>query len=610
MVPVAALACFVVGCDDEESTTGPSGPPPKVVNVVVDTNRDGVLDGDDETNEEAWGIDHGAIFLANIDDDDLNGMPDAEDEWVNGEFDAYDMAVIKIAAWPQVPDGATGTLTIDEVSVWHTRVHEVANPDEPNRGLWQFTPIAGSLGPCGAGGVPDCTQVGSIPISTDQIRTGATFAIEGVRPIGITASQGWSGTVGLGFSAVGADAAPILTEANPVDGIDWAQMRVAPWLLLGNMSATTRVYSSHQIGALVNDLTQSLGEQQIEYVQTTNWGDIWTEDFFETGYMSMPADGYHQGMLVGIPRPWGRGSNSDANHPISWLRASHQGVDMAALLHLDNLTWMGDSYDSFGNHDLIPPYVNGTEVYPLGRIIYGTQIRTETRVFYEGQIVQGPPLVVDTSWLAVGHVDEALSYVPADTDRGWKLMRASPDLCRTMMMDWQSQGHGGAIMLEGKMGYIGNQYTSVAISIDEMLADADFATWNQASQADVDAMVDMITASAGLGPDEIIEIPFYYERFAPGQMLAYHPGTVNSLVTNDAIHMPDPFGPNINGVDGFKQDLLDRLGPGSGLGSEGQGMTVYFIDDWEYHIAMGEVHCATNQEGPPGEQNTWWEGLR
>ncbi len=621
ILPVTALGVVAVGCGDDETTTGPTGPPPKVINVIVDTNRDGILDGDDEEFENEWTADHGASFLANVDDDDLNGVPDAEDEVVNGEYDSWDLAKIQIGAWPQVSDGTIGTLTIDDISMWHVRVHLLTNPDEPNVALWQWAPVAGSVGPCGSGGIPDCQQIPTVQVNTDQIKNGAIFGIEGVRHVGLTSSAGWSGTVQLSFSASQADGTPILTEANPVDGIDWAQTRVAPWLLFGNATVTTRVYSSPADGPLVAGLTEALAAAEVEYVLAHNWGDWWTEDFFETGYSAIPANAdpasenpedsfFIHGMTVAIPRPWGRGDATDVNHPITWLRGNHQGADAAAVMLYDT-AWVGTSYDSYGNHDLLPPYVNGAEVYPLGRIIYGTSIRQETQAFYEAQLVQGPPLVVDTSWLAVGHVDEALSYVPANTERGWKLLRSSPDLCRQMMLDWQGQGHGSKLMLEGRMGYVGNTYTNVEVSIDDLLADPDFATWNQSSQANVDAMVDLVVATTGLAPDEIVPMPLFYENVGGGAMLAFHPGTVNSLVVGDYMNVPDPWGPDIDGVDGFKQDLIDRLGtPLNALGSTGEGMTLHFINDWAYHIAMGEVHCATNQEGFPAVQAPWWEGLR
>src|SRR6202000_2170580 len=46
--------------------------PAPVVDLRADTNRNGTLDFDDPTedaNEDTWDATHGAVFLANIDDD-------------------------------------------------------------------------------------------------------------------------------------------------------------------------------------------------------------------------------------------------------------------------------------------------------------------------------------------------------------------------------------------------------------------------------------------------------------------------------------------------------------------------------------------------------------
>ncbi|MEM9691684.1 MAG: protein-arginine deiminase family protein, partial [Myxococcota bacterium] len=112
----------------------------------------------------------------------------------------------------------------------------------------------------------------------------------------------------------------------------------------------------------------------------------------------------------------------------------------------------------------------------------------------------------------------------------------------------------------------------------------------------------------GLGSDEVIEMPFLFEGTNSG-LVAYNPGTVNSLVFGDTIVIPDPFGPSIDGKDGFRVDLEARLGSGvNGLGLDGDGLAVYFADNWDlYHVLLGEVHCGTNISGPPQNEIPWWE---
>jgi protein-arginine deiminase len=167
------------------------------------------------------------------------------------------------------------------------------------------------------------------------------------------------------------------------------------------------------------------------------------------------------------------------------------------------------------------------------------------------------------------------------------------------------------MMFVGRYTYWG---TSAAVSINQLLSDVDLMGWNRAAQADLDEMVDDLVDEVGLSDDEIIEIPVLFENVSfDGEegMVAYTPNAVNSLVFDDTFVAAWPFGPNIDGVDGFAQDLVDRLtDPANELGSDGAGLYVYFTDDWDwYHVMDGEVHCGTNINGPPQQEIRWWEAM-
>jgi protein-arginine deiminase len=65
--------------------------------------------------------------------------------------------------------------------------------------------------------------------------------------------------------------------------------------------------------------------------------------------------------------------------------------------------------------------------------------------------------------------------------------------------------------------------------------------------------------------------------------------------------VPKPFGPVLGGRDLFEEDLRSEL--------LALGLTVSFLDDWyEYHVNLGEVHCATNTlRRPKAAQWKWWD---
>ena len=85
-----------------------------------------------------------------------------------------------------------------------------------------------------------------------------------------------------------------------------------------------------------------------------------------------------------------------------------------------------------------------------------------------------------------------------------------------------------------------------------------------------------------------------------GYLVAWVPNVVNGMVLPNGVYAPpDPHGPEIAGVDLFK-DLLDTsLTP--------VGYTAHWVENWDlYHIYAGEVHCGSNVTNQVPTQ-PWWE---
>src|SRR5262245_59268674 len=140
-----AAVTGIAGCGGGDETGGASPRKPvkhpTVIDIVVDANRNGELDDDDEPIKNEWTVEHGASFLANLDDDDGDGVRDAEDEIINGDADYNDLAYIAVKPWPTAPKGATGYFTIDDASAANTRLWK-----QGMDGAWSL--VAGSIGPC------------------------------------------------------------------------------------------------------------------------------------------------------------------------------------------------------------------------------------------------------------------------------------------------------------------------------------------------------------------------------------------------------------------------------------------------------------------------------
>jgi protein-arginine deiminase len=614
----------VLGCGGGSSGGG-GAPPADIIDLVADTNRNGVLDENDPTEQQReaeWDATVGASFIANLDDDDGDGRCDAEDELINGGADLADFAVFKVAAWPTVPKDGEGVLRIDPEAAESVRIFR-DNPDGTT------SLVLGSIGPCTS--TSDCTYALEYRLPNGDVLTGVNFRIEARRfrgmPLDSLNPQDdakkslWSGFVDLSYSVEKLGTAERYASKEAPDGFDKVRMRVSPWLMFGSLGLHDTLYSSEASPALVEGNTAAAQGAGVAYApyadsaqQPGGWTDIWTEDFFQTGWTGFPGpNGTVQGMRIYNPRPWGRPPQNATPevmkdyHPTRWIwgnpakgrPAAALGPDRGAAEFYNRSNFQtGNTQDSHGNHDLVPPHKD----YKMGRIFVGNKVMASTMDFYTAQGVQGPPIVVDTTWLAVEHVDEFFHFVPAKTALGWKLLVASPGLMTKMLKDLESQGNGSAVLHSGTGG-------AFEKTVSQALADTQLVQWSQVADTKIQGHIDVLKAETGLTDADIIEIPTWFEDLGTNEKVAWNPGMVNMRMLGDVANIAKPFGPNIGGKDPFEELMHQVLGtPASELGSDGQGLTIFFTDDWFYHQALGEVHCATNESAPaPFAAGFWWE---
>jgi protein-arginine deiminase len=566
--------------------------------IAVDTNRDGTVDLEDpadQDGEDAWKATAGAIVLANVDDDDGDALADAQDAVVAGAADADDLARIVVRAWPEAPDGANGVLSLDVAAAASVRVFR----RDPDGG---FTLVAGSVGPCSTDA--NCVTTPEYQLTTEELRSGLELGIEARHFRRSLEPGAWTGEVHLAYQVLDDSGDPVTTPETP-DGTDRATMRMAPWLMFGALDAFDRIWSANVSSELVDDLTDAVAAAGATYTPYSGWNDIWTGDFFVTGWTAMPgtADTV-RGMRVASARPWGRESGVEFL-PLTWLAGSaltapsYLGPDRGAIAVYEEAE-TGGTGDSFGNHILIPPHAGPRGDWQLGRILVGSDVLPETLAFYDAQEVQGPTLVVDTSWLAVGHVGEVVSFVPASTPRGWKMLAASPALMVQLLEDLATAGHGSAIVHAGKGEY--------QATVAELLADADLMQWSEIAQAHIDDLVATIASEAELSDGDIVPLPVLFIDFGGFGMVPWTMNAVGSVALGDDLLVPRSFGPVVAGADAFEEDLLNRLGTAANaLGSSGQGMTVRLVDSWYYHQNLGRLAAGINRDAPGAR---WWAGRR
>lgn len=256
--------------------------------------------------------------------------------------------------------------------------------------------------------------------------------------------------------------------------------------------------------------------------------------------------------------------------------------------------------DSFGNLEVSPPVVANGKEYPLGRILFGGNLpgsrgRRVTQVvrdFLHAQKVQ-PPVELFVDWLAVGHVDEFLSFVPATDGKGFRMLLASPSACFKLFQEKQKWGHGGALLFQG---VIGNQQVNT-VSISQVLSNGSLIGYNKFVQSCIDWNREVLKRELGLSERDIVDIPqlFKMER---RKAVAFFPDLVNMLVLGKHLGIPKPFGPVINGRCCLEEKVRSLLEP--------LGLRCTFIDDFTpYHMLHGEVHCGTNVRRQPFSFK-WW----
>jgi protein-arginine deiminase len=184
MAVSVALAAPALGCSSSGGGGGggsggggggAGGPatPTSVIDIRADVNRNGTIDLADPTEDELeadWTDKAGAVFLANIDDDEdvcpydetmadaqLAQCFDGADDHVNGEADLIDMARIRTLPWPEAPADATGTLSV--LSPAGADPWQFVRVFRNNAGSWELLP-------------PD------YPLTQAELQSGVELAIE------------------------------------------------------------------------------------------------------------------------------------------------------------------------------------------------------------------------------------------------------------------------------------------------------------------------------------------------------------------------------------------------------------------------------------------------
>ncbi|MGW4034377.1 protein-arginine deiminase domain-containing protein, partial [Streptomyces sp. NPDC004838] len=541
----------------------------------------------------------------------LAACHDASDNVVNGPKDAHDLAGLRSVPRPDTPEGATGTVTAVGQGASKTRLFVKRD------GRWAHLKPTDKL-------------------TGSELRAGVELGVEAKD---VRRDATWDGRVTIRFTVThdGSSASDDVT------------MRVAPVLTHHHLQKAQQVMvterqGNDQYAKIQRKFVKELGK----HVKAAGIGtplkkfthyDLWVQDFVEPGYATMPGpDGKPRAIRVMI-----RSAQPDreaGRQLFEKMRGPDVGVVQVSGV-LDNEEW---TLNSMGNLETIPPHRHKGNNYPAGRIIMGHRPDTGSkpakamRDFLSAQGMQSP-LLLDTSWLAVGHVDEFIQFLPANTRRGWRVGVADPQAGMELLRKAKQAGHGRTRVISVGDGI----FPAPKETINQVLASKEFLADNKLAADRIKANLDIIKRETGITDSEIVRVPSLFNRYGvsplgdpaasenrklqrmgsdnlgrPSQLhgqqerfqrlapqdeqtSAHVPGPVNGVVLSPKHYLaPKQWGPVINGKDIFTHAVTTAY--------RKAGFKTMYIDDYyTYHAGMGEVHCGTNtlRETP-----AWWPARR
>ncbi|MDO5722595.1 MAG: protein-arginine deiminase family protein [Actinomycetaceae bacterium] len=582
--------------DPEEPGTALAPAGTENARLVADTNRDGVANLEDDSDVETAPatVNAGAVFMANLDDssnrcplkdgeralalEEMKDCFDAADEVVNGEEDVFDLAPLATSPLPEITDTTTGTIAADEVS------QEKVNIFHNDAGEWKLVSA-------------------DTKFTAPQLREGLQLGLEGKE---VVKDASWDGSVTVDFTLTDGDktkttqatlfAAPLLVH-NHTQTIDTF------------FTLTTR--GGHFNGILANELKALADANGTEVKPFEPSSDPWVQDVFEPMYQSMPGVDGVRTMRVMLRSDQVRGVYEDEYAEGGIDDADKEGIYQAlyglrgpgtGVLSIGEST---ESYtlDSSGNIETLPPLPG----YPAGRVLMGQRTEKnlpkdvdETEPFQPSQAVQDffnaqgvqKPIRLDTSFLSVGHIDEFLTTVPADSELGWKLVVSSPKAGYELIKKLQDEGHGDKSLISEE----GGSFTTIDLALEDGHAER----INLNAERIIEENIDIIKAETGISDDDIVRVPMFYRAElnddAPGGIdlngdfyaADFIPNPINGVVMkNREFIAPKVWGPVINGTDVFEKAVTEAYAQA--------GITVKYANTYQVlYVHGGEVHCGTN----------------
>ena len=586
--------------------------------ILADTNRDGVVDQLDTHDKRVWTDKRGAIFLPNIGDKDhrcasvdRNGLA-----WSNHELAACNDASGHLLLAPELAaplrTSPLRNLSRDAVGSVHT---------EPESTLGKIRLFWKQPGFNAEDGSSWRLIDPQFIFNTSSLSEGLELAIDARAPVSDLST--WNGTVTVAFE---------VTDQN-ITRVDSVAMKQAPVLFHHHLQPADRILSRQgsekeapvqaefirSLTKAVDALSEDVQLTLLDY--TDDKDNIWVQDFMEPGYASMP--GPYGPISLRVMVRSAQSTRISGRQIFEALRGEGMGGHQLPL----GSGFGHEEINSGGNIETIPPYISksGTP-YPHGRVIMGKHFDKypahSMSDFVEAQGQQSV-LFLEAGWLIVGHVDEFIQFLPSDNDLGFTIAVADTIGPIQLLRKVQDEGHGSAKVtsfpnLSPPEGFSFYDPRLENLTISMLLSDDDFFATQTYAQEKIEENLKLLLSEIPLSPSDVLRIPTLFkdmtlpwtpdydglpprlQKAPPGekQLAAMLPAVINGVVLGSDYIAAKPWGPVIDGKDIFEAVVVDNYGE--------LGISVHFVDDFfSHHVNGGEVHCGTNAFRDT--KVAWWD---
>ncbi|KAK0616645.1 putative peptidylarginine deiminase [Immersiella caudata] len=592
--------------------------------ILADSNRDGLVNELDSNDRRTWTLDRGATFLPNVGDGasrcpvlDLVGDPLSNAELSRCHDASGDRLLSPRFAAP------LSTSPIPDISP--DAIGRIYADTERVRIFWKHGGVGVNATDHFSGVSDEWALVDQqLSFNASSLRNGIALALDG-REL-VTDPDIWDGQVKVFFEI----------KSRNETAQDSVVLKQAPVLLHHHLQRPEVVLSTAPGDPATSNIYNPASPWQAHFIQQlqdtlgadTNFTlfhqdvDIWAQDFFEPAYASMPGP---NGTIIAlrILLRSAQSTRAAGRQVFTQIR----GPGIGALQPPPGSGFGHEEINSGGNIETIPPYVSRSEKsWPNGRIIMGKHFGippADAMVrFLQSQGNGGQsPLFLEAGWLAIGHVDEFVQFLPSSSSlTNFTIAVADTRSALGLLINIQAAGHGdipavsydGDITPDARTLFLDTELVRNT-TISGLLLDESLLAANEYAQQHIDDNLALLLEEIPLREEDILRVPVLFKEVTltlPAtpdglppvldrggrKVVSVFPNAVNGLVLGKRYIAPKQWGPVVDGV-----DVLAEAVEGVYTSVD---MSVEFIDDYmSHHVRGGEVHCGTNTFR---EMGRWW----